>query len=230
MRFFGLEISRAKASAPANSSPPDSSRGWVSLSRDWFTGAWQSNVEIRSDLVMAQATVFACMTLIANDIAKMRLRLMQKEGQVWAETESAAFSPVLRKPNRYQKVFFSVEDHAHEYRADPGIIGDDEWAWCQEQGFTRRDCAAWWLRVALPYVVAGLVAAGGLAAALSTADGLLLAIANALSHDIYYRMVDPNASTQRRLVVARARRRCAPIGSGWPSRPVWKPCASHASG
>ena len=43
----------------------------------------------------------------------------------------------------------------------------------------------------LPYVISGLVAAGGLAAALSTADGLLLAIANALSHDIYYKMLDP---------------------------------------
>ena len=56
----------------------------------------------------------------------------------------------------------------------------------------------------LPYVVSGLVAAGGLAAALSTADGLLLAIANALSHDIYYKMLDPNAPTPRRLIVARA--------------------------
>lgn len=55
----------------------------------------------------------------------------------------------------------------------------------------------------LPYVVAGLVGAGGLAAALSTADGLLLAMANALSHDIYYRMIDPEAPTKRRLVVAR---------------------------
>ena len=55
----------------------------------------------------------------------------------------------------------------------------------------------------LPYVVSGLVAAGGLAAALSTADGLLLAIANALSHDIYYKMIDPHASTRRRLIVAR---------------------------
>ena len=55
----------------------------------------------------------------------------------------------------------------------------------------------------LPYVISGLVAAGGLAAALSTADGLLLAIANALSHDVYYKMIDPNASTARRLVVAR---------------------------
>jgi cation/acetate symporter len=56
----------------------------------------------------------------------------------------------------------------------------------------------------LPYVISGLVAAGGLAAALSTADGLLLAIANALSHDIYYKMIDPNAPTMRRLTVARA--------------------------
>jgi cation/acetate symporter len=55
----------------------------------------------------------------------------------------------------------------------------------------------------MPYVIAGLVAAGGLAAALSTADGLLLAIANALSHDVYYKMVDPNAATGRRLMVAR---------------------------
>jgi cation/acetate symporter len=55
----------------------------------------------------------------------------------------------------------------------------------------------------LPYVISGLVAAGGLAAALSTADGLLLAIANALSHDIYYKMISPNAPTIRRLAVAR---------------------------
>jgi cation/acetate symporter len=55
----------------------------------------------------------------------------------------------------------------------------------------------------LPYVISGLVAAGGLAAAMSTADGLLLAIANALSHDLYYKIIDPNADTRRRLTVAR---------------------------
>ena len=55
----------------------------------------------------------------------------------------------------------------------------------------------------LPYVITGLVAAGGLAAALSTADGLLLAIANALSHDVYYKMIDPDADTKRRLVISR---------------------------
>ena len=63
----------------------------------------------------------------------------------------------------------------------------------------------------LPYVISGLVAAGGLAAALSTADGLLLAIANALSHDIYYKMIDPErtdhppAHRRARAVVLRGR-------------------------
>ena len=56
----------------------------------------------------------------------------------------------------------------------------------------------------LPYVVSGMVAAGGLAAALSTADGLLLTIANALSHDLYYKMIDPNASTARRVAISKA--------------------------
>ncbi len=56
----------------------------------------------------------------------------------------------------------------------------------------------------LPYVISGLVAAGGLAAALSTADGLLLTIANALSHDLYYKMIDPNASTARRVTISKA--------------------------
>jgi len=55
----------------------------------------------------------------------------------------------------------------------------------------------------LPYVVSGLVAAGGLAAALSTADGLLLTIANALSHDLYYKMIDPNAPVARRVMLSK---------------------------
>ncbi|MDA7564475.1 cation acetate symporter [Pelagibacteraceae bacterium] len=55
----------------------------------------------------------------------------------------------------------------------------------------------------LPYVISGLVAAGGMAAAMSTADGLILAISNALSHDVYYKMVDPKADVAKRLIVAR---------------------------
>ena len=55
----------------------------------------------------------------------------------------------------------------------------------------------------LPYVISGLVAAGGLAAALSTAHGLLLTIANALSHDVYYKTIDPTASTARRVMISK---------------------------
>ncbi|HEX7642351.1 MAG TPA: sodium:solute symporter family protein [Burkholderiaceae bacterium] len=55
----------------------------------------------------------------------------------------------------------------------------------------------------LPYVISGLIAAGGLAAALSTADGLLLTISNSLSHDLYYKTIDPGASTQKRVTVSK---------------------------
>ena len=55
----------------------------------------------------------------------------------------------------------------------------------------------------LPYVISGLVAAGGMAAAMSTADGLILAISNALSHDVYYKIIDPKADVAKRLIVAR---------------------------
>jgi cation/acetate symporter len=67
----------------------------------------------------------------------------------------------------------------------------------------------------LPYVVAGLVAAGGLAAALSTADGLLLTIANALSHDIYYQMINPAASTHRRLTLSKALLLLVAVAAAW---------------
>jgi cation/acetate symporter len=53
-----------------------------------------------------------------------------------------------------------------------------------------------------PFIV-GLVAAGGLAAALSTAAGLLIVMASAISHDLYTRMINPNASEATRLTIAR---------------------------
>ena len=55
----------------------------------------------------------------------------------------------------------------------------------------------------LPFVITGLVMAGGLAAALSTADGLLLTIANAFSHDLYYNVLDPKASLTKRLTITK---------------------------
>ncbi|HRD33378.1 MAG TPA: cation acetate symporter [Rhodocyclaceae bacterium] len=67
----------------------------------------------------------------------------------------------------------------------------------------------------LPYVVAGLVAAGGLAAALSTADGLLLTISNALSHDLYYKVINPGASTHRRLVISKSQLLVVAVVAAW---------------
>jgi len=56
----------------------------------------------------------------------------------------------------------------------------------------------------LPFVISALVAAGGLAAALSTADGLLLTISAALSNDVYFRLFNPNASMTRRVTLSKA--------------------------
>jgi len=67
----------------------------------------------------------------------------------------------------------------------------------------------------LPYVVSGLVAAGGLAAALSTADGLLLTIANALGHDLYYKMIAPKAPTARRVTISKSLLLVVAIIAAW---------------
>jgi cation/acetate symporter len=53
-----------------------------------------------------------------------------------------------------------------------------------------------------PWVI-GLVAAGGLAAALSTASGLLLVISSSIAHDIYFRMINPGASERNQVMVGR---------------------------
>lgn len=98
MRLFGLNITREKALAPV-----DSRGGWRPIVREPFSGAWQQNVEIRLDAVLAHSTVFRCISLIASDVAKLRLRLVSQDSDgIWAEIESPAYSPVLRKPNRWQ--------------------------------------------------------------------------------------------------------------------------------
>jgi cation/acetate symporter len=55
----------------------------------------------------------------------------------------------------------------------------------------------------LPYVVSGLVAAGALAAALSTADGLLLTLSSALSHDTLFRVMSPKMGPGRRVLLSK---------------------------
>lgn len=109
MRVFGLTITREKAAGTL--SPVDNRGGWWPIIREAVTGAWQRNEEIQVDTSLSNATLFRCVTLIASDIAKMRIKLVQLEKDgVWTEIESPAFSPVLRKPNRYQnRIQFVVQ-------------------------------------------------------------------------------------------------------------------------
>jgi len=67
----------------------------------------------------------------------------------------------------------------------------------------------------LPYVISGLVAAGGLAAALSTADGLLLTLSNSLSHDTWFRVVSPRMSPARRVMVSKILLLAVAFGAAW---------------
>jgi len=115
MKILGFEITRAKQVPQQSLMPPSSSgwgwggggwgtlQNWFGVIQESFTGAWQRNVEIRLGNVLTFHAVFACIDLISNDIAKMRLRLMEEDrDDITSEVDVPAFSPVLRKPNRYQ--------------------------------------------------------------------------------------------------------------------------------
>lgn len=67
----------------------------------------------------------------------------------------------------------------------------------------------------LPFFLSGLIAVGGLAAALSTADGLLLSIANAFAHDWYYRTVDSRATAQKRVTMSKIALLTAALIAAW---------------
>lgn len=100
---FGLEIRRRKQLDMIGVDGIDPSRGWIPLVREPFTTAWQHNREYVVDVPTRNATVFRCISIIADDIAKLPIRLTRDNGgDFWFETESAAFSPVLRQPNDYQ--------------------------------------------------------------------------------------------------------------------------------
>lgn len=102
MRLLGFDITRAKAAA-AGLQSPSGSGGWWPVVRESFSGAWQRNVAIDRQSCMSFHADFACKTLIARDIGKLRVKLVERDAQrIWSETENPAYSPVLRKPNRYQ--------------------------------------------------------------------------------------------------------------------------------
>lgn len=103
MRILGLPIpftgERQKA---ATLSSVSRGRGWFPIFES-FSGAWQRNVVLDRDTVLSYHAVFACITLIASDIAKLRMKLVERDAAgIWSEVDSSSFSPVLRKPNDWQ--------------------------------------------------------------------------------------------------------------------------------
>jgi HK97 family phage portal protein len=109
MRLLGLNVSVSRI-APRDAAPVGSWLGgygsggwWPLIIREPFAGAWQSNRELAPETLLAFHAVYACITLISADIGKLEVRLMQRaEEDIWNPIASPAFSPVLRKPNRYQ--------------------------------------------------------------------------------------------------------------------------------
>lgn len=103
MANFLQILSNALAPREKSLSPVSSRGGWWPIVRESFPGAWQQNVTINRETVLSNHAVFACQTLIASDIAKLRVKLVAKSTDgIWSETANAAYSPVLRKPNPYQ--------------------------------------------------------------------------------------------------------------------------------
>lgn len=103
MEILGFTLTRTKAIPPTLSNV-DNRGGWWPIIREALAGNWQSNVTVEIANVLTYSPVYACIRLISSDIGKLPIRLMRQNDTtgVWTETESAAFSPVLRKPNRYQ--------------------------------------------------------------------------------------------------------------------------------
>lgn len=85
----------------ALSTVPAGRGGWLPIFES-FSGAWQSNVVVDQEGVLANPFVFRCQSMISRDIAKLRVKLMRKVGPISEEVKSSAFSPVLRRPNQYQ--------------------------------------------------------------------------------------------------------------------------------
>jgi HK97 family phage portal protein len=105
--FLGIEVTRTKQvvpTLPAGGAYGGIGRGgWWPIVREPFSGAWQRNMEVRVDTMLSYHAVFACVTRIAQDIGKLRIKLVEQDANgIWNETTSPAFSPVLKKPNSYQ--------------------------------------------------------------------------------------------------------------------------------
>lgn len=101
MQFLGFEITRTKSTVQPLTSAEWNRGPWLSV-RESFAGAWQRGLTLDNHSVIKQSTVWACITLIMQDIGKIEPRLIGLDGNIWEPVENPAYSPVLRRPNHYQ--------------------------------------------------------------------------------------------------------------------------------
>lgn len=98
-------FSRQKTKAAVLTQPQD--RGWSRI-LDIFPGAWQRHITVDRDTILANHAIFTCNTLIASDIAKLRLVYMKKKGEIWQEAPSPY--AVLNRPNPMQNRIQFIEN------------------------------------------------------------------------------------------------------------------------
>lgn len=76
---------------------------WHDITPAQPPGYFQMDINVRPETVLSYPSVFACVSLIYNDIGKLRTRLMMLQANgIWVESSNSAYSPVLRRPNHYQ--------------------------------------------------------------------------------------------------------------------------------
>jgi HK97 family phage portal protein len=134
VRLFGYELTLERKAAPLRP-PATGSSGWWPLVREPYTGAWQNNDPLTTESALSNPSVFAVVSRIASDISKIAppLLLEQDDDGFWSETTNSAYTPVLRRPNRYQtpqqfheRVVLSLLLHGNAYvlknRDERGVV------------------------------------------------------------------------------------------------------------
>lgn len=109
MKIFGLSLWEKKDGLAPAVVGDRGGWSWPAI-RESFTGAWQRDIVIRPETALSNYAVFACVTRIASDIAKLRIRLVEADSNgISTEVSSPAYSPVLNNPNNYQNRIQFVE-------------------------------------------------------------------------------------------------------------------------
>ena len=108
MRILASDLTQKAAVGPIDLSPTRVDGAWFPILES-FSGAWQRGITKSGDTVQQFSPLFRCITLLSSDLAKLGVRLVELNDGIWQETTSPSFSPVLRKPNRYQTWFQFME-------------------------------------------------------------------------------------------------------------------------